>query len=68
MDTFFVLRLQMFIQLQPQHLAIFKLKLEFLAIEHRIILVDNAMVIGADDNDIRRVVVLRTGEVADVVG
>jgi hypothetical protein len=68
MDTFFVLRLQMFIQLQPQHLAIFKLELEFLAIEPRIVLMDNPMVVWADDNDIRGVIVLRTGEVVDVVG
>lgn len=68
MDTFFVLRLQIFIQLQPQHLAIFKLELELFAIEPWIILVDEAVVVRADDNDIRRVVVLRTGEVVDVVG
>ena len=53
----------MFIQLQPQYLTIWELELELFAIEHRIILVDNAMVIGADDNDVRGVVVLRTGEV-----
>ena len=29
---------------------------------------DNPVVVGTADNDIRRVVVLRTGEVADVVG
>ena len=57
----------MFIQLQPQYLTIWELELELFAIEHRIILVDNAMVIGADDNDIRRIIVLRTGEVVDVV-
>ena len=56
----------MFIQLQPQYLTIWEL--ELFAIEHRIILVDNAMVIGTDDNDVRGVVVLRTGEVVDVVG
>ena len=57
----------MLIQLQPQHLAIFELELEFLAIKPRIILVDNAVVVRADDNDVRGVVVLRTGEVVDVV-
>ena len=58
----------MFIQLQPQYLTIWELELELFAIEHRIILVDNAMVIGTDDNDVRGVVVLRTSEVVDVVG
>ena len=58
----------MFIQLQPQYLTIWELELELFAIEHRIILVDNAMVIGTDDNDVRGVVVLRTVEVVDVVG
>jgi hypothetical protein len=58
----------MFIQLQPQHLTIWELELELLAIEHRIILVDNPVEVRTDDNDVRRVVVLRTGEVVDVVG
>ena len=58
----------MLIQLQPQHLAIFELELELLAIEPRIVLVDNTMVVRADDNDVRGVVVLRTGEVVNVVG
>ena len=58
----------MLIQLQPQHLAIIELELELLAIELRIVLVDNAMVVGTDDNDVRGVVVLRTGEVVNVVG
>ena len=58
----------MLIQLQPQHLAILELELELPAIEPRIVLVDNAMVVGTDDNDVRGVVVLRTGEVVDVVG
>jgi len=58
----------MFIQLQPQHLAILELELELLAIEPRIVLVDNTMAVRADDNDVRGVVVLRTGEVVDVVG
>ena len=58
----------MLIQLQPQPLAILKLELELFAVEPRIVLVDNAMVVRADDNDVRGVVVLRTGEVVDVVG
>ena len=48
--------------------VIFKLELELPAIEPRIVLVDNPVVIGTDDNDVRGVVVLRTGEVVDVVG
>ena len=62
MDTFFVLRLQMFIQLQPQHLTIRELELILLAIEPWIVLVDNPMVIEADDNNVRGVVVLRTSD------
>ena len=58
----------MLIQLQPQYLAILELELELLAIEPRIVLVDDTVVIGADDNNVRGVVVLRTGEVVDVVG
>ena len=58
----------MLIQLKPQHLAVFKLKLELLPVEPRIVLVDNPVVVWADDNDIRRVVVLRKGEIVDVVG
>ena len=58
----------MFIQLQPQYLTIWELELELFAIKQRIILVDDAMVVRADDNDIRGVVVLRTGEVVNVVG
>ena len=58
----------MLIQFQPQHLAILELELELLAIEPRIVLVDDAMIVRANDNDVRRVVVLRTGEVVDVVG
>ena len=58
----------MLIQLQPQHLAILELELELLAIEPRIVLVDNPVVVRTDNNDVRRVVVLRTGEVVDVVG
>ena len=53
-------------QLQPQHLTIFKLKLELPTVEMRIVLVDDSMIIRADDNDVRRVVVLRTGEVVKV--
>ena len=59
---------QMFIQLQSQHLTIFKLKLEFLPVKPRIVPVDYPMVVWADDNDVGRVVVLRTGEVVNVVG
>jgi len=58
----------MLIQLKPQHLAILELELELLAIEPRIVLVDNPVVVRTDDNDVRGVVVLRTGEVVDVVG
>ena len=58
----------MLIQLQSQHLAILELELKLFAIEPRIVLVDNTMVVRADDNDVRGVIVLRTGEVVDVVG
>ena len=58
----------MLIQLQPQHLAILELELELLAIEPWIVLVDNPVVIGTDDNDIRGVVVMRLCEVVNVVG
>ena len=58
----------MFIQLQPQYLTIWELELELFAIEPWIVFVDNPMVIGTDDNDVRGVVVLRTGEIVDVVG
>ena len=58
----------MLIQLQPQHLAIFELELELFAVEPRIVLVDDPVVVRTDDNDIRGVIVLRTGEVVDVVG
>lgn len=57
----------MFIQLQFQHLTIWELKLELLAIEHRVVLVDDAMVIWTDDNDVRRVIILRTSEVINMV-
>ena len=59
--------LQMLIQLQSKYLAIFELELELPAIEPWIVLVDDAMVVGADDNDVRGVVVLRTCEVVNVV-
>ena len=62
------LHLQVFIQLKPQHLAILELELELLAIERRIVLVDNPVVVRTDNNDVRRVVVLRMGEIVDVVG
>ena len=58
----------MLIQLQPQYLTIWELELELFAIEPRIVLVDNPVVVRTDNNDVRRVVVLRTGEVVDVVG
>ena len=58
----------MFIQLQPQYLTILELELELLAIEPRIVLVDNPVVVRTDNNDVRRVVVLRMGEIVDVVG
>ena len=57
----------MLIQLQPQHLTVLKLKLELFPVEPRIVLVDNPMVVWADNNDVRRVVVLRTGEVVHVL-
>ena len=57
----------MLIQLQSKHLAILELELELPAIEPWIVLVDDAMVVGADDNDVRGVVVLRTCEVVNVV-
>jgi len=57
----------MLIQLQSKYLAIFELELELPAIEPWIVLVDDAMVVGADDNDVRGVVVLRTCEVVNVV-
>ena len=58
----------MFIQLQPQHLTILELELELSAIEPRIVLVDNPVVVRTDNNDVRGVVVLRMGEIVDVVG
>ena len=47
----------MFIQLQPQYLTIWELELELLAVEVRIVLVDDAMVVRTDDNDVRGVVI-----------
>ena len=57
----------MLIQFQPQYLTILELELELLAIELRIVLVDNAMVVGTDDNNVSGVIVLRTGEVLNVM-
>ena len=57
----------MLIQLQPQHLSILELELKLLAVEVWIVLVDDAVIIGADDYDVGRVIVLRTGEVVDVM-
>ena len=48
----------MLIQLQSQHLTIFELELELFAVERRIVPVDDAVVVRADDNDVRGVVVL----------
>lgn len=52
----------MLIQLQPKDLTIIKFELELPAVEVRVVLVDNAVVIGADDNDVRGLVVLRTSD------
>ena len=49
---------QMLIQLQSQHLAILELELELLAVEVWVVFMDNTMVVGANDNNIRRIVVL----------
>ena len=57
----------MLIQLQPQDLPIRKFELEFVAVEAGVVLVDNAVVVGTDDYDVGGVVVLRMGEVVDVV-
>ena len=57
----------MLIQLLSQHLSIIELELELFAIEPRIVLVNNPMVVGVYNNDVRGVIVLRTGEVVDVV-
>ena len=57
----------MLIKLKPQHLAILELELKLLAVEVWIVLVDNTMIIGTDDNDVRGVVVLRLCEVVNVM-
>ena len=57
----------MLIQLQSQRLTILEFELKLLAVEVRIVLVNDAVVIGTDDNDVCRVVVLRMGEVVDMV-
>ena len=57
----------MLIQLLSQHLSIIELELELFAIEPRIVFVNNPMVVGVYNNDVRGVIVLRTGEVVDVV-
>ena len=62
-----ILHFQMLIQLQPQYLAVGELELELVAIEAGIVLVNDAVVVGADDYDIGGVIVLRAGEVVDVV-
>ena len=56
----------MIIQLQPHHLSIQELELELIAVEVRVVLMNNTMVIGADNYDIRGVVVLRTGEIGNM--
>ena len=57
----------MLIQLQSQYLAILELELKLLAIESWIVLVDDTVIVGTDDNNVCGVVVLRTGEVVDVM-
>lgn len=57
----------MLVQFQFQYLSIIKLKLELSAIEARIVLVDDAVVIRTYDNDIGRVVVLRTSEIVNMM-
>ena len=57
----------MFIQLQPQHLTILELELILFVIKVWIVLVDDAVVIGTDDNDVGGVVVLRLREVVDMM-
>lgn len=42
----------MLIQPQSQRLTILELKLKLLAVEVRIVLVDDAMIVGANDNDV----------------
>jgi len=67
----------MLIELQSQYLTILKLELELdfpfsrwplvLAVEVWVVFVDDAVVVRADDNDVCRVVVLRTSEVVNVM-
>ena len=57
----------MLIQLQPQHLSIRELELELVANEVRVVPVDDAVVVGAEDYDIGGVVIQGAGEVVDVV-
>ena len=57
----------MLIQFQFQYLSIIKLKLELSAIEARVVLMDDAVVIRTYDNDIGRVVVLRTSEIVNMM-
>jgi hypothetical protein len=45
--------LQMLIQLQSQHLPIVELELIFFAVEVWIVLVDDAVVVRTNDNDVR---------------
>ena len=53
----------MLIQLQPQHFTILKPKLKLFAVEARAVLMNDEMKIGADDNDVRGVIVLQTSEI-----
>jgi len=62
----------MLIELQSQYLTILKLELELdfpfsrwplvLAVEVWVVFVDDTMIIGTDDNDVRGLVVLRTSD------
>lgn len=58
----------MVIQFQLKNLAVGELELEILAIEHRIVLMDDAVKVGTDDYNVSGVVVLRTGKIVDMVG
>ena len=57
----------MLIQLQSQYLTILEFELELFVVEVWIILVDDAVVVGTDDNDVCRVVVMRPSEVINVM-
>ena len=57
----------MLIQLQSQYLTILELELKLFTVEVWIVLVDDAVVIRTDDNDVRRVVVLRASKVVNMV-